>query len=73
MALRRAAPVAYYHHAGENFSKENPSPNSHLDPEGAILKKYVFKMKFECEWVYESQIYPIKPSAAFPDLVKLSL
>jgi hypothetical protein len=49
MALRRAAPVAYYHHAGENFSKENPSPNSHLDPEGAILKKYVFKMKFECE------------------------
>jgi hypothetical protein len=51
MTLRRGAPVVYYHHAGANSSAENPSIESHPGLQrtwtDAILKIFVFKMKFK--------------------------
>jgi hypothetical protein len=45
--------MGHYHPAGTNYSAENPSPESHPGLKrtrmGTILKKLVFKMKFQYE------------------------
>jgi hypothetical protein len=81
MALWRRAPKVYFHHAGANCSTGNPPPRGNPGLKRTrtddILKKIDRKMNFKLKTKhplgsYELQIYPITPSAAFPNLVRLS-
>jgi hypothetical protein len=79
MALWRGAPAVCFHHAGADCSAGNLPPRGNPGLKrtqmDAILKKFDRKMYFKLEnkrpvGSYELQIYPIAPSAAFPNLVR---
>jgi hypothetical protein len=72
-------PAVFYHHARANCSAGNPPPRRNpglkCTRTEVIFKKFDGKMnfKFKENVQRELQIYPITPSAAFPNFVRLSL
>jgi hypothetical protein len=79
MALRRGPPAVSYHHDGANCSAGNPPPRGNPGLKrtrmDAILKKFDRKINFKLKINVQQHRMNFRSiqSAAFPNLVRLSL